>query len=109
MYDEIFDYSFDNEELLENRIEGIMTNIKKIEKLTSVEISNLYISLIPKLIRNKAKLIEILYNKTKIVPAAFKFMLGNNNVTLYGMTENSLFEYMYRMGWCNRYTVNRGT
>jgi hypothetical protein len=109
MYDEIFDYSFDNEELLENRIEGIMTNIKKIEKLTSVEISNLYISLIPKLIRNKAKLIEILYNKTKIVPDAFKFMLGNNNVTLYGMTENSLFEYMYRMGWCNRYTVNRGT
>jgi len=109
MYDEIFDYSFDNAELLQDRIEGIIKNLKKLENLSPTELSNLYISLIPKLIRNKSKLIEILYNKEKIVPRALRFMLDNKNVTLYGMTENSLFEYMYRMGWCKQYTINRGT
>lgn len=109
LYDEIFDYSFDEYESLEERIDGIAANIKRLESLNSNQLSQLYISLIPKLIRNKAKLTEILYNKNKIVPDAFKFMLDKGDVTLYGMTENSLFEYMFRMGWCKKYTVNRGT
>jgi hypothetical protein len=96
-------------ESLQDRVDGIVSNIKKIENLSVHELSNLYISLIPKMIRNKSKLIEILYNKDKIVPDAFKFMFEDDNVTLYGMTENSLFGYMYQMGWCNQYKINRGT
>jgi hypothetical protein len=109
LYDEVFDYDFDNMESLQDRVDGIVSNIKKIENLSVHELSNLYISLIPKMIRNKSKLIEILYNKDKIVPDAFKFMFEDDNVTLYGMTENSLFGYMYQMGWCNQYKINRGT
>jgi hypothetical protein len=109
LYDEIFDYSFDDMELLEDRINGIATNIKKLENLTQRELSRLYILLVPKLIRNKSKLIDILYDKHKIVPDAFKFMLKEQDVTLYGMTENSLFGYMYQMGWCSQYKINRGT
>jgi hypothetical protein len=109
LYDEVFDYSFDDIELLEDRIDGITNNIKKLENLTQRELSRLYISLIPKMIRNKSKLIDILYDKNKIVPDAFKFMFTEDNVTLYGMTENSLFGYMHRMGWCKQYKINRGT
>ena len=108
LYDELFDYSFDDRDSLEERINGIVINIKRFENLSKAELSNLYISLIPKLISNKAKITEILYNKNKIVPDAFKFMLSDDDVTLYGMTENSLFEYMHRMGWCKKYKVNRG-
>jgi uncharacterized protein YdcH (DUF465 family) len=108
LYDEIFDYSFDDIESLEDRINGIANNIKKLENLTPRELSRLYISLIPKLIRNKSKLIDILYDKNKIVPDAFKFMFTEDDVTLYGMTENSLFGYMYKMGWCKQYKINRG-
>jgi hypothetical protein len=109
LYDEVFDYSFDNMESLQDRVDGIVNNIKKIENLSGHELSNLYISLIPKMIRNKSKLTDILYDKNKIVPDAFKFMFTEDNVTLYGMTENSLFGYMYRMGWCKQYNINRGT
>ena len=109
LYDEVFDYDFDNMESLQDRVDGIVSNIKKIENLSGHELSNLYISLIPKMIRNKLKLIDILYDKNKIVPDAFKFMFTEDDVTLYGMTENSLFGYMFRMGWCKQYNINRGT
>ena len=108
LYDELFDYSFDTKDLLEDRIDGIIDNIKRFKALNQNELKNLYISIIPKLIRNKSKLVEILYNKDKVVPDAFKFMFHDDDVTLYGMTENSLFEYMYRMGWCKMYKINRG-
>lgn len=108
LYDEIFDYSFDDKELLEDRIDGIIDNINKIKSLSPKQLSQLYTSLIPKLISNKAKMTEILYNKNKIVPDAFKFMTDGNDVTLYGMTENSLFGYMHQMGWCKPYQINRG-
>jgi hypothetical protein len=109
LYDEVFDYSFDDMELLEDRIDGIANNIKRLKNLTQHELSRLYILLMPKLIRNKSKLIDILYDKNKIVPDAFKFMITESDVTLYGMTENSLFGYMYQMGWCSQYKINRGT
>ena len=109
LYDEVFDYDFDNMESLQDRVDGIVSNIKKIENLSGHELSNLYISLIPKMIRNKLKLIDILYDKNKIVPDAFKFMFTEDDVTLYGMTENSLFGYMFQMGWCKQYKINRGT
>ncbi len=109
IYNEIFDYSFDDKDLLEDRIDGIVENIKRLETLSPNQLQSLYVSLIPKLIRNKAKLVEILYDKNKIVPDAFKFMLTDTDVTLYGMTENSLFGYMYKMGWCKEYKINRGT
>ena len=98
----------ENQKLLEDRINGIATNIKKLENLTQRELSRLYILLMPKLVRNKSKLIDILYDKNKIVPDAFKFMFTEDEVTLYGMTENSLFGYMYQMGWCRQYKINRG-
>lgn len=107
LYDEVFDYGFDDKDSLEDRIDGIIDNVKQIESLTNAQLSNLYISLIPKLISNKAKITEILYNKNKIVPDAFKFMLNDDDVTLYGMTENSLFGYMHRMGWCKQYKIIR--
>ena len=53
LYDEIFDYSFDEEDTDEARCEGIAKNIKKISNLSTPELRNLYNILLSKLKFNK--------------------------------------------------------
>ena len=53
LYDEIFDYSFDLEDTVEARCEGVARNIKKISELSIEELNNLYNSLLNKLKHNR--------------------------------------------------------
>ena len=53
LYDEIFDYSFDDADVVEDRCEGIAENIKKISKLSVDELRISYNLLVNKLQYNK--------------------------------------------------------
>ena len=99
LYDEIFDYSFDDCDLLEDRISGIIENIRSIINLSEPELQNLYFKLLPKLIHNKSKIIEIMYDKQRIVPEALKFMLEDRPFKLYGMTDDYFFFFLKDMKW----------
>jgi hypothetical protein len=53
LYDEIFDYSFDNKVSLESRGRGIVDNVEKISKLSQEELKQVNLILLPKLNFNK--------------------------------------------------------
>lgn len=59
LYDEIFDYSFDNDPLLENRLKGIIENLKSIK---NQNYNDIYEKIKPKLIENKQKAMMIISN-----------------------------------------------
>ena len=53
LYDEIFDYSFDNKIALASRGSGIVENVEKISKLSQEELKQINLILLPKLNFNK--------------------------------------------------------
>jgi len=61
LYDEIFDYSFDSLDSLEGRADGIVDNLKKIKDENYYDIYEL---LLPKIKRNKYRIMEIFNNDT---------------------------------------------
>ncbi len=61
LYDEIFDYSFDSDDSLENRVQGVIDNLNRIKDRNYYE---LYEELLPKIKRNKNRIVEIYYNDT---------------------------------------------
>lgn len=99
LYDEIFDYSFDECELLEDRIEGIIDNLRKIINLSEADLQKLYFKLMPKMIYNKSKIIEIMYDKDRIVPQSLQFILENKPFKLYGMIDDYFFTFIKDMQW----------
>ena len=97
LYDEIFDYEFDTKELVEDRIEGIIHNVRQIRKKFSRS-SQLYDSIRPKLIHNKNRIEEIFASKDSIVPHSLRFLM-EDNVSIVGDTYGDLPTYMRIMGW----------
>ena len=61
LYDEVFDYSFDLEESLEKRVMGVVDNLNRNKDKNYYD---LYELLLPKIKRNKQRLVEIYYNDT---------------------------------------------
>lgn len=61
LYDEIFDYSFDSDDSLENRVQGIIDNLNRIKDRNYYE---LYEQLSPKIKRNKNRIVELYFNDT---------------------------------------------
>lgn len=98
LYDEIFDYSFDNESLVEDRINGIIKNIKNTKK-DFKKLNLLYDSIKPKLLHNKNQIEEIFSNKNLIVPQSLKFLMEEEDITLIGNTYGDLPTYMRIKGW----------
>lgn len=97
LYNEIFDYTFDKEELIEDRINGIINNIKQIKK-DFKKVNQLYDCIKPKLLHNKNRIEEIFANKDLIVPQSLRFLM-EDNITLVGNTYGDLPTYMRIMGW----------
>lgn len=97
LYDEIFDYGFDNKELVEDRINGIINNIKQIKK-DFKKLNQLYDAIRPKLMHNKNRIEEIFATKELIVPQSLKFLM-EDDVTIVGNTYGDLPTYMRIMGW----------
>lgn len=89
-YTEFFDYSFDNEENIEKRIDGIVKNLQKLKHLSKSELQSIYESTLPKLINNRKQYLNVGIK----IPNTLKFLKGNNGVKLYGDTRSKILSYL---------------
>jgi hypothetical protein len=62
LYDEIIDYTFDLIQDREEYCEGLVDQIKKIDKLSFTELENINKTLIPKIQRNQQRALDIRYD-----------------------------------------------
>jgi hypothetical protein len=102
LYDDMFDYSFDECDRIEDRIEGIVQNILRLHALGRNEQGNLYTKCVPSLLYNRYKVAEIYYDKNKIVPKSLRFLMDGGEHTVYVPDRQrypSILYYMERMGW----------
>ncbi len=76
LYDEIFDYSFDVEDSLEKRVDGVIKNIKNLE---GKDLNIVYDSLREKILYNKKVALEIINNDI-YVPKKLKEIYINNDL-----------------------------
>jgi hypothetical protein len=104
LYDEMFDYSFDSCDNIDDRIEGIVENIKRLrDKLSGpAEYDNKYnlmVALSKKLHYNRAKFFDIFYDPDKIIPECLQFVRKTDDYKFYGNTDGFLFHHMKQMNW----------
>ena len=93
LYDEFFDYSFDSEEDLNKRIEGIVQNLVRLRQLSRDELIAKYNSIEDKLINNRLAYIKI-RDSLGFIPESLKFLQNNSDVKLYGSTDASILGEM---------------
>lgn len=77
LYDGIFDYSFDDEDDVDKRIQGIIQNIKSIK---NKDYNLLYKKILPKIEYNYNRFIEILEDKNSI-PEIFLDYINNDYIS----------------------------
>lgn len=97
LYDEIFNYDFDNEERIEDRVEGIIKNIKHIQNIgREIGYRHLIDRIKDKLIYNK-KLSHQITVKPNSLPEEFRELLEHNNYVkhdrCYFIDPKSIFPY----------------
>lgn len=75
LYDEIFDYSFDTHSNIEDRVEGVVDNIKKISRMNQDVVKQ---KVSHKIKHNYHRMMEIYYGKLYIPPIIEHFIKNNN-------------------------------
>lgn len=102
-YTEIFDYSFDTMTDVQDRVNGIVENVKRLKNLMydTTYRSEVFEKLMPKLKANKQRLIDYTFNKEKMVPESLKFSTEHTDYKLYGDVDKCryVFDFYNRMGW----------
>lgn len=102
LYDEIFDYSFDDEILLEKRILGIIENVKRLQTLckTGEQKQKFYDLVKDKIEYNKSRILELANNPDFVIPEDIKFIVYNNDCEVYGELDKiAILKYMLSKGW----------
>jgi hypothetical protein len=84
LYDEIFDYKFDSAPNINDRVLGIVNNVKNLSNTNLSLRIQLYRTMISKLVRNKNRIIDLFFNKDKMVPACMKFLLEKQEYQMFG-------------------------
>ena len=93
LYDEIFDYSFDQESDLQDRIDGLLINVEKIKSMSFDDLNKLYMKVKPKLDHNRQVLEDIYNDIYKIVPRCMHTLLdGAYQYKLYGLHQVSMMD-----------------
>lgn len=77
LYDEIIDYSFDSKICLQERINGVVENLKNIIS-NKDKLDSYYETLLPKLKHNKKRLLDIYNDPNKIIPKCLQQLLDPN-------------------------------
>jgi len=103
LYDELFDYSFDTMPNVKDRINGLVDNIERIVQIYNNDYRDqMHETLLPKMIRNRQRMIDFGLNKDKMVPTSLKFLTDGTDYTMHGhvkkLTEYTL-QYYRKMGW----------
>jgi GDP-D-mannose 3',5'-epimerase len=100
LYDEIFDYSFDNLPLIEDRIQGIINNINNLKDKNYYE---LYDKIKHKIERNKNRAIDILENDPYIPEELIQLFKDHNDVFVekakYSVIESNMMDFLVKK--CN--------
>lgn len=101
LYDELFDYSFDNCDSLDDRIEGIVANVNRLkyELNTKSKRDSMYKKIARKLAKNHANLRDILHNKELVIPECLKFMTETDDYEIYGFTNPPIINHMRNREW----------
>ena len=86
LYDEMFDYSFDNCDKIEDRIAGIVNNILRLKHTLSTEEAKakMYQSIETKLYNNLNKRKDIIWDRNLVIPKCLQFLLDDNSCILHG-------------------------
>lgn len=102
LYTELFDYSFDSDPVLERRVQGIIENLFKVKKIfeDKNKLKEMYNNLLPKLLRNRQRLIDIVDNKEKIIPKSLTFLTETTDYNCYGDASKMLIlQHFHTKGW----------
>ena len=100
LYDELFDYSFDNKPNIDDRIQGIIDNLNRIVQMDIGKIKELHDTLLPKMIANRQRFLDYTLIKENIVPKSLMFLTETSDYKLYGNIEtNQLMWWMGDRGW----------
>ena len=98
-YDELFDYGFDSEPSIVGRIEGIVNNVKLLNQVSFRSLSELYNRLIPKLIYNKSQIVNLFFDKDRIMPRCMKFLIDGTEYEICSVKENAILSTARRYRW----------
>lgn len=98
-YDELFDYGFDSDPNIIGRIEGIVNNVKLLNQLSFQKLSELYNQLIPKLVYNKSQIVNLFFNKDRILPTCMKFLIDGTEYEICSINDNAILSTAKRYKW----------
>jgi hypothetical protein len=98
-YDELFDYGFDSVESLTGRIEGIVANIKRLSQMSLHDLIDLRRRMIPKLIYNKSQVINLFFDKEKMIPNCAKFLIDGTDYEICSQGENATISTARSFVW----------
>ena len=100
-YTELFDYSFDSMPEYTDRIEGIVDNVARLPYLITdrTELLKVHDLLLPKLIRNRDRLLQSLNDKDKMFPKALEFMIDGSEYKIYGSQTNPVLMSYINKSW----------
>jgi hypothetical protein len=90
-YDELFDYSFDKEDDIQKRIDGIIQNLIRLREMPVNKLMEIHSTITDKMIRNRLNYVGLKNNLDRFTPKSLKFLHNDKNVKLYGDTDSGIF------------------
>lgn len=97
LYTEIFDYSFDNEDDLEKRVDQLTHNIFKLRNKTPYELRAMYNDVLPKIEYNKQHLRQLAISFHEI-PPLYKQIWQENQNSAWGNFIQSIYKEKSNVG-----------
>jgi len=88
-YPELFDYSFDEEDDLELRVQGVVNNLVRLRNMPKDELKSIYHSIQDKLLRNRNVYSTVMDDLDKFTPASIKKVL-DPSIEWYGDVNASI-------------------
>ena len=88
-YTELFDYSFDKEDDLELRIQGVVNNLVRLRDMPKAELKFIYDSIQDKLLRNRNVYLTVMDDLDKFTPTSIKKVL-DPSIEWYGDVDASI-------------------
>jgi len=101
LYTEWFNYDFDLLDNVDDRVEGIIDNVKRLMELNQWQLKDLRHRAMVKLIKNKLALTNIIFDKYRIIPKCLQGMFDkklNVDYEVKGI-EPEFVNHMKTLGW----------
>ena len=93
-YTELFDYSFDEEDDLELRVQGVVNNLVRLRNMPKDELKSIYHSIQDKLLRNREVYSTVMDDLDKFIPTSIKKVL-DPSIEWYGDVYSPILNICY--------------